>query len=66
MSLLEIEAAIKKLPKQDLEQFDQWYQDFVDDQWDEQIRRDIRSGKLDALRSEVRRAEAGGTLRTFP
>lgn len=66
MSLLEIETAIKKLPKQDLEQFDQWYQDYLEDQWDEQIRSDIRSGKLDALRSEVHRAEAAGTLRTFP
>lgn len=66
MSLLEIETAIKKLPKQDLEQFDQWYQDYLEDQRDEQIRSDIRSGKLDALRSEVYRAEAAGTLRTFP
>jgi hypothetical protein len=66
MSLLEIEAAIKKLPRQDLEQFDQWYQDYLEDQWDEQIRSDIRSGKLDALRSEVRRAEVAGTLRAFP
>ena len=66
MSLLEIEAAIKKLPKQDLEQFDQWYQDYLEEQWDEQIRRDIRSGKLDGLRSDVRRAEAAGTLRAFP
>lgn len=66
MSLLEIEAAIKKLPKQDLEMFDQWYQTYLDEQWDEQIRKDIRLGKLDLLRSEVGRAKADGTLRTFP
>lgn len=66
MSLPEIEAAIKKLPKQDLEIFDQWYQRYLDEQWDEQIRQDIRSGKLDVLRAEVRGAEVDGTLRTFP
>jgi hypothetical protein len=66
MSLLEIEAAIKKLPKEKLNEFDQWYQDFCDEQWDEQIRRDVRSGKLQGLRSEVHRAEAARTLRPFP
>jgi len=66
MSLLEIEIAIKRLPKEELEQFDQWYETYLEEQWDEQIRQDIRSGKLDALRSEVSRAEDAGTLRTFP
>jgi hypothetical protein len=66
MSLLEIEAAIKELPKPDLDQFDQWYREHLEEQWDEQIRRDLRSGKLDALRSEVRHAEASGTIRMFP
>ena len=66
MSLLEIEAAIKELPKQDLSQFDEWYQEYLEEQWDEQIRGDIRSGRLDALRSEVRHAETSGTLRMFP
>ena len=51
---------------QDLEQFNQWYQDYWEEQWDEQIRQDIRSGKLDALRSGVQRAEAAGSLRAFP
>jgi hypothetical protein len=63
MSLSEIETAIKNLPRQELKQFDQWYQDYLEEQWDEQIRRDIRSGKLDALRSEVRRSEAEGLTR---
>ncbi len=66
MSIAEIEAAIKSLPKQELVEFDQWYQDFLEDQWDEQIRRDVRAGKLDFLRAEVRQAEGAGTLRRFP
>ena len=66
MSLLEIQIAIKRLPKEELKQFDQWYETYLEEQWDEQIRQDIRSGKLDALRSEVSRAKDAGTLRTFP
>ncbi len=66
MSLLEIEAAIKKLPKEDLESFNPWYQDYLDEQWDEQIRQDIHSGKLAALRSEACTAEANRELRSFP
>ena len=66
MSLLEIEIAIKRLPKEELKKFDQWYETYLEEQWDTQIRQDIRSGKLDALRSEVSRAEDAGTLRTFP
>ena len=55
MSLSEIEAAIKTLPKEELARFDQWYQAFLEDQWDGQIRRDVRAGKLDFLLEEVRR-----------
>ena len=66
MSIAEIEAAIKNLPKEKLTEFDQWSQDFFESQWDEQIRADLRDGKLDGLRAEVRRAESTGTLRPFP
>jgi len=66
MSIAEIEEAIKSLPKDKLAEFDQWYHDFLDDQWDEQIAADARAGKLDFLLEEVREAEADGTLRPFP
>jgi hypothetical protein len=66
MSIAEIEAAIKSLPKEKLAEFNQWYQDYLEDQWDEQIRGDIRTGKLDALLAEVRVAEETQTLRKFP
>lgn len=66
MSIAEIEAAIKSLPREKLAEFNRWYQDYLEDQWDEQIRGDIRAGKLDSLRSEVRVAEETQTLRKFP
>jgi hypothetical protein len=66
MSIKEIEAAIKTLPKEDLAQFDQWYQAFHEKQWDDQIRRDVRVGKLDFLLEEAQREREAGTLRRFP
>jgi hypothetical protein len=66
MSIVEIEAAIKTLPKEELSHFDQWYQEFREDLWDEQIRRDVRGGKLNFLLKEVQDERAAGTLRPFP
>ncbi len=66
MSVVEIEAAIKSLPKEELVLFNQWYQEFLEDQWDEQIRHDVRSGKLDFLLEEARQEREAGTLKRFP
>ncbi|MEI9999684.1 MAG: hypothetical protein WDO13_11210 [Verrucomicrobiota bacterium] len=64
MSVAEIEAAIRSLAKDDLARFNQWYQEFLEQQWDEQIRRDAQAG--DFLREEARREREAGTLRRFP
>jgi hypothetical protein len=66
VSVSEIEAAIKALRKEDLVQFNQWYQDFLEDQWDEQMRQDVRAGKLDFLLDEARAERQAGTLKSFP
>ena len=66
MSVVEIEAAIKSLPKEELVRFDQWYREFLEDQWDEQIRQDARAGKLDFLLKEAQQEREAGTLKPFP
>jgi len=66
MSVVEIEAAIRTLGKEELAQFNQWYQEFLEDQWDEQIRQDIRAGKLNFLTEEAQRERTAGTLKPFP
>jgi len=66
MSVVEIEAAIKTLRKEELLQFNQWYQEFLEEQWDEQIRHDVRAGKLDFLLEEVQQERKAGTLKSFP
>ncbi len=66
MSIQEIEAAIKTLAKEDLAQFDQWYHLFHEEPWDEQIRRDVRAGKLNFVIEEAHEERTAGTLRRFP
>ena len=51
----EIEAAVKKLSRDQLSQFRDWFQDFDADAWDRQLEEDIRAGRLDALAEEALR-----------
>jgi len=45
----EIEEAIKKLSNDDLRKFRSWYFDFDQSEWDKQISKDFKTGKLDEL-----------------
>ncbi|OKH29480.1 hypothetical protein NIES2101_43330 [Calothrix sp. HK-06] len=54
-TLTEIEAAIKNLPEDDARQLAAWLQAYLNDMWDEQIKVDFMSGKLDKL---IAKAEA--------
>lgn len=55
ITLLEIEAAIQRLPEGDIRQLSGWLQSYMDEMWDRQIEADLGSGKLDRL---IARAEA--------
>ncbi|MBE9228551.1 hypothetical protein IQ264_24345 [Phormidium sp. LEGE 05292] len=54
-NLLEIEAAIKQLPENDVRQLATWLQNYLNEKCDRQIESDLASGKLDAL---IAKAEA--------
>ncbi|MCB1936829.1 MAG: hypothetical protein KDF59_12895 [Nitrosomonas sp.] len=41
--------AVEQLPQDQLKQFRDWFQKFDAEIWDEQIKEDIKTGKLDAL-----------------
>ncbi len=49
MSVQELEQAVKQLSEEELEAFAQWFADFHDSKWDEEIAEDSRNGSLDAL-----------------
>jgi endo-1,4-beta-D-glucanase Y len=60
MSVKEIEAAISRLSAGDLAELIAWLQDHAARLWDEQIEKDLREGRLDALLAEVvEEGEAG-------
>lgn len=54
-NLLEIEAAIKQLPENDVRQLATWLQNYLNEKWDRQIESDLALGKLDTL---IAKAEA--------
>ena len=56
--MAEIEAAIKTLPNEELAWFNQWYQEYLEEEWDEQIRRDIqRASSIFCLKKRSGNAE---------
>ena len=60
MSVTEIEAAITELSPDDLSQLINWLEDYHAKAWDEQIEKDLESGRLDEVLAEVdKEYEAG-------
>jgi hypothetical protein len=53
MSVGEIEAAVKKLPEQDLKRFREWFTEFDSQLWDRQFESDVKAGKLDRFAKEA-------------
>ena len=53
MSVKEIEAAITKLPAQDVTALMSWLAEHHAAIWDKQIEADLEAGRLDALLAEV-------------
>ena len=58
----QIEADIAKLSPQDARQVAQWLEEFLADQWDQQLEADAKAGRLDKLTEQaLREIEAGET-----
>jgi hypothetical protein len=55
VSLQELEAAVARLPADDLSAFARWFDEYRADAWDRRIEADIRAGRLDEA---GRRADA--------
>ncbi|MGP0064481.1 MAG: hypothetical protein ACLQGP_12900 [Isosphaeraceae bacterium] len=54
MSIEELQAAVAQLPAKELDRFSQWFEEFLAEQWDQQIEADILAGRL---RAAGRRAD---------
>ena len=53
MSVKEIEVAITQLPVEKLVELSTWLEEYQAQVWDEQIEKDLETGRLDALLAEV-------------
>ena len=54
-SVSEIEGAVKKLSRDELAAFRDWFQEFDAEAWDKQFEADVAAGRLDALADEALR-----------
>ena len=53
MSVEEIEKAVASLPPEQFASFREWFEAFAADEWDRQIERDIKAGKLDKFADQA-------------
>jgi hypothetical protein len=66
VSLAEIKSAIEQLSFEERAQLAAWLHGWKDDDWDEQMKRDIADGKLDDVVREVEEDIKAGRLRDMP
>ena len=66
MSLDQIKAAIEQLSFEQRAELAAWVHGWKDDEWDEQMKRDIAAGKLDDVVREVEDDIKAGRLRDMP
>ena len=66
MSIKQIKKAIEQLSFEERAQLAAWMHGWKDDEWDEQMRRDVATGKLDDVLREVEDDIKAGRLRDMP
>lgn len=65
-ALEEIEAAIQKLPPEEILQLGDWLQPLLDDQWDRRIESDVSSARLVEVSAMAIAAHRAGVSSTDP
>jgi len=53
MTVTELEKAITRLSKQELDRFRDWFDEYYAELWDKQIEDDAKAGRLDKLIAEA-------------
>ncbi len=60
--LEKLEREIQQLDREELSALRDWFRDYDAEEWDQEIERDVKEGKLDKLAREALAAhKAGGT-----
>ncbi len=60
MKIQEIERAITQLSDKELAELMKWFEGHYEQMWDKQIKKDLESGRFDALLSEVEKEYEAG------
>jgi hypothetical protein len=66
MSVEQIKTAIERLSFEERAELAAWFHGWKDDEWDEQMKRDVADGKLDDILREVEDDIAAGRLLRCP
>lgn len=66
MSVEQIKVAIEQLSFEERAELAAWFHGWKNDEWDEQMKRDVAEGKLDDVLREVEDDIAAGRLRDMP
>jgi hypothetical protein len=66
VSLVEIKTAIEQLSLEQRAELAAWLHGRKDDEWDDQMKRDIASGKLDGVLREIEEDIKTGRVREMP
>jgi hypothetical protein len=66
MRVEQIKTAIEQLSFEERAELAAWFHGWRDDDWDEQMKRDVAEGKLDDVLREVEDDIAAGRLRDMP
>ena len=66
VSLAEIKTAIEQLSFEERAELAAWLHGWNDDDWDEQMKRDVATGKLDDVLREVEDDIKAGRVREMP
>ncbi|MGA2556840.1 MAG: hypothetical protein ABSG04_11275 [Verrucomicrobiota bacterium] len=62
-TVVEIEKALQTLPVKEARKVAGWLQHYLDDQWDQQIDRDVAAGRLDKLADKALRDYGEGRVK---
>jgi len=66
MSVEQIKTAIEQLSFEERAELAAWFHGWKDDEWDEQMKRDVAEGRLDDVLREVEDDIAAGRFRDMP
>ncbi len=49
----DIQSAASKLSRRELAEFEEWFEEYIDDIWDKQFEEDVKAGRLDKLAEQA-------------